>query len=169
MSTDKIELTEGPMEDMLAPGIGHNHPEDPIMDVVREAQQARDLRDKAKIAEERAKAPWLQRAEDAGRDHHREWEGHHSRYGSLCVQIGKWQEKQRQANPFADAREQSRVIIDGEVAATVRGTEVIEIVKPDMVPREFCSPDEAKIKAELRMGREVPGVIKRTRYSVMVR
>jgi len=34
----------------------------------------------------------------------------------------------------------------------------LEVVDPDAVPREFCSPDDDKIKAALSVGIHVPGV-----------
>ena len=40
----------------------------------------------------------------------------------------------------------------------VRTVEKFRIVNADLVPREACSPDEAKIKALRALGREVPGV-----------
>jgi hypothetical protein len=149
--------------------IGHNNPPAEIAEIVREAQQARDLRDAAKEAEDKAKAPWLHRAAEAAAPHRKEWEQHNGHYTNLSSQVGKWQAKQRTANPFADPKEVSRIIIDGEVAATIRTTESFEIIKADMVPREFCEPSDAKIKAALALGKEVPGVAKAQKHSVVIR
>jgi len=41
--------------------------------------------------------------------------------------------------------------------ATYTHTEVV-IDNPDLVPREFCSPDMVKIRAHLQMGGKIPGI-----------
>lgn len=59
------------------------------------------------------------------------------------------------------------------VAATkgvgVRVVEKFQVVNPDLVPREACSPDPDKIKALRALGREIPGVEFYTDTSVSVR
>jgi len=41
---------------------------------------------------------------------------------------------------------------------SVRQVTRFEVVNPDLVPRDLCSPDDDKIKLALSTGREVPGV-----------
>lgn len=149
---------------------GHNRPPpETIEDVVLAARQARDLRDLATKGIKNAEQPWLKKAEEASKPFRIEHEEHAKHYANLSTKVARWQEQMRDTNPFADPKDVSRVIIDGEVAATSRETETFEIVDPKAVPHEFCSPSEAKIKAELAMGREVPGVKRVKKYSVMIR
>lgn len=44
------------------------------------------------------------------------------------------------------------------VGVSVRQVTRFEVVNPDLVPRDLCSPDDDKIKLALSTGREVPGV-----------
>lgn len=44
------------------------------------------------------------------------------------------------------------------VGVSVRQVSRFEVTNPDLVPREFCKPDEDKIKAALMLGQQVPGV-----------
>ncbi len=150
--------------------IGHNNPPETIEEIVRAAQQTKDLMEMAKDRADKAAAPWNIKAQEASAPHRAEQQRLDDLYRNRVAQIARWQEKQRRANPFADAKEVARVIIDGEVAVTSRETQGFEIIKADMVPRDLCKPDDAKIKAKLALSEdEVPGVRRTVKYGTVVR
>jgi hypothetical protein len=84
---------------------------------------------------------------------------------------------QAAAEQFQEGNQAAGVIalaaIPETVAATkgvgVRTVEKFRVVNPDLVPREACSPDDAKIKALRALGREIPGVEFYTENQVSVR
>lgn len=157
---------------MNAAGIGHNKPpEETIEEVVRTAQQTRDLAQRTKAAIVAIEAPFLEQAKAASSRLRGELTHLDGAYDGLVSKVARWQEARRKEQPFADPKEMSRVIIDGEVEATARANHGVEIFKPDMVPRELCKPDDAKIKAVLAADpkAEIPGVRRTTKYSTIIR
>lgn len=147
----------------------NNPPEETIAELVLLARQARDTMDKLEDQAEKAEAPFLKLGQEASAEYWADHAHHDMLYRATVARIAKWQERQRVANPFADPKEVSRVIIDGEVAATTRKIDSFEVFKPELVPRELCKPDEAKIKAALSKGEDVPGVAPKTKFSTIVR
>lgn len=170
MSNEFERLTKALVTGEPVRGVGDNNPPEPtIVDIVLQARQAKDDIEIIKADVDRLEAPFRVQMAAASADLRAELATAKEQLASLTAKIKVWQEKQRRANPFADGKEVSRVIIDGEVAATTRATESFEIIKEEMVPRELCSPNDTKIKAALALGKEVPGVRKHVVYSTVVR
>lgn len=81
----------------------------------------------------------------------------------LKSKIGEYEREQRllrlaQANATPDTRAIVSAPVDMPAGITVKTVQKWDIVDPDAVPREYCSPDRAKIQAALSAGAVVPGV-----------
>ena len=61
--------------------------------------------------------------------------------------------------PVPAPRPDSMTRTESGASALIRTAWTGEVIDPDQVPREFCSPDEKKITAGVKSGiREIPGV-----------
>lgn len=61
--------------------------------------------------------------------------------------------------PVPAPRPDSMTRTESGASASIRTAWTGEVIDPDQVPREFCSPDEKKITAGVKSGiREIPGV-----------
>lgn len=108
---------------------------------------------------EQAETPFLVRAAEAAAPYAEASRKLDVRTETLKRKVSEWQEEQRRANPFADPKDASQVRVEGKVLATVQVKTTYEVFKPDLVPREFCSPDRYKIGAHVDGDHgEIPGV-----------